>query len=365
MSDLFPLIKLSGTPAEVGHQHGTLLKDKILRVVESMNGAQIPADKRPFAARMQVYLGTHFPELIEEWKALADAAEITFEQAFALSTAQSFGELPGPHMCSAIAWNNPSLGPFLFKTDDGPGAPPGESVETIVNRRMGSKVAYDLKTTKSHRCLGVSDAGRLWLEVGLNEHGLCMGHSSGRPVLGEQEGDGIPQHVFPGLVLRYCKDCDEAIEFAKQHPVAGKGVNIACADPSGEVIAVEKCGKNTGIRRGREWAFTTNHYQDAKMAELTSAEVPQFLNSQYYANSRARESFLKDHLPKVRNVDGDDPAKQLEVLLEDGPGRIRQCFEKEKGLWTNYAVFLNPRAKSLNVYLGPHERRPHVTYALA
>jgi hypothetical protein len=74
--------------------------------------------------------------------------------------------------------------------------------------------------------------------------------------------------MFPGFVLRYCKDCDEVEAFARKHPVAGKGVNIACADRSGNCIAVEKCSRHTGVRRSREWAFATNQYQEKELAEL-------------------------------------------------------------------------------------------------
>ncbi len=363
--NLFQHITLEGEPREVGRQHGTTLRPLIHKLVESLGGAKIPADKAQFATRMQDYLREQFPEIIEEFRGIADGAGIAFEQAFALSGAASYNELPGPHMCSSIAWNHPASGPLLFKTDDGPGAPPGESDDTIANRRLWAKVAYDLKTTKSHRCLGVTDAGRVWLEVGLNEHGLAMGHSSGRPVLGEQDGFAVPQHMFPGLVLRYCKACDEVEAFARKHPVAGKGVNIACVDRNGNCIAVEKCGRHTGVRRSREWAFTTNHYQERALHELVSAQVPKFLSSDYYANSHAREVFLKRQLPKVCAVVGADPCKQLEVLLQEGAGQICQCFEKDKGLWTQYAAFVNPAMKTMELYLGPRERKPHKTYSLS
>lgn len=361
---LIPRHRFQGTPREVGRQHGAQLKPLVRKVVESLGGNAAYTSKREYARRMEDYLRQHFPEIIEEFEGIAEGAGISVEEASALSITSSLIELPSPHMCSSIAWNHPTLGPFVFKTDDGPGAPTGEAVESVVQRRLFAKVAFDIKTTKSHRCLGVTDAGRVWLETGLNEHGLCMGHSSGRPPIDVQDGYAIPQHMFPGLVLRYCRNADEVEAFARKHPVTGKGVNIACADTDGNLIAVEKCAGHTGIRRSREWAFTTNHYQDEKLWELVSAQVPKFISSEYYANSHARELFLKKQLPAVRSVTGKDPRTQLEVLLADGPGRICQCFDKDKGLWTNYACFLNPATRTMEVYLGPHERKPHATYSL-
>lgn len=361
---LIPLHRFHGTPLDVGRQHGAQLKPLVRKMVEALGGNVAHVTKREYAGRMEEYLRRHFPEIIEEFAGIAEGAGISFKEASALSLTASLMELPTPHMCSSIAWNHPRYGPFLFKTDDGQGASPGDTTGTIVQRRLAAKVAFDIQTTKSHRCLGVSDAGRVWLETGVNEHGLCMGHSSGRPPIDVQDGYAIPQHMFPGLVLRYCRNADEVEAFARKHPVTGKGVNIACADADGNLIAVEKCAGHTGIRRSREWAFTTNHYQDESLWKLVGAQVPEFLGSQYYANSHARELFLKKQLPAVRVVAGKDPRAQLEVLLADGPGRICQCFDKEKGLWTNYACFLNPAARTMEVYLGPHERKPHATYSL-
>lgn len=362
--NFFERIQLSGTPREIGRQHGRLQKDRIRQLIETLKGATVSEDKRRYAERMEAYLRANFPDIIEEWRGLAEGAEIRFEQAFVLSAAPSLAELPAPHLCSAIAWNQPNSGPFLFKTDDGPGRPPGDSDADVIRRRLWSKVVLDLKTPGSHRALGVGDAGRLFLEVGFNDQGLGMGHSSGRPVLGDQDGYGIPQHMFPGLVLRYCANCAEVLEFARRHPIAGKGVNIATADRQRNLLAVEKCGGRTGFRESREWAFTTNHYQDPSLFEETRRQVPAFLTSKYLADSSMREQFLKARLPRVCAVQGRDPKKALQELLADGPGRICQCFQQDEGMWTNYAAFIHPPKRTMEIYLGPHSRKAYAVFSL-
>jgi hypothetical protein len=106
------------------------------------------------------------------------------------------------------------------------------------------------------------------------------------------------------------------------------------------------------------------------IATPDAATIPEGKNrfaarmTEYMANSSARETFLKKQLPRVRAVDGSDPGRQLEALLEDGPGRICQTFNADQGLWTNYAALLDPARKTMRIYLGPHNRTPYQSYSL-
>jgi len=126
----------------------------------------------------------------------------------------------------------------LFKTDDGPAYAEAGATAAELAHRLHAKRVMDVQSGSALRTLAVTDIGRVFCETGVNEAGLAVGHSSGRPVLGPQNGDGVPQHMFPGLVLRYCRTVEEAIAFAHKHPVAGKGLNIVVADASGVMAAI-------------------------------------------------------------------------------------------------------------------------------
>lgn len=181
-----------------------------------------------------------------------------------------------------------------------------------------------------------------------------MGSSSGRPVLGPQDGSGIPQHLFMGFLLRYCADCEEALAFARKHPVAGKGIIVGLTDREGRMLRIETCGRHLGFAWGRDYVFSVNHYQDPAMFEEIRKQVPGFLTSDYYANSNARREFLQRHLPRMVGtpLSRED---QVAELFADELGTVCQrgvVGREPKAMWTNYGALCDPVARTMDVYWG-------------
>jgi predicted choloylglycine hydrolase len=349
----FPQVTLQGDPREVGRDHGQRCRQSIERLVELLGNARFPAEKRAFVDRMERYLHEHFPEIIEEWEGLALGAQLSFQQAFFLTAGVSAAELPGPHDCSAAAWTHPVYGSRLFKTDDGPGRRPEKKEADSLRDRLATKRVFSIQSGRGHRCLGIGSTGRLWLEAGVNDRGLVLGHTSGRPVLADQDGAGIPQHLFPALVLRYCGSVADAVAFSYAHPVAGKGVNIVVLDSTGAMAAIEKCGEYTGSRQSRAYAFTVNHYRDEAMFALTRQQTPAFLGGPYFANSLERAGFLSATIPSLVAADNASEADALAALFDHARGAVCQHGIGADQFWTQYACLIDPRQRSLQVYYGP------------
>jgi len=254
---------------------------------------------------MEAYLATHFPELLEELDGLAEGAGVPAERVRLASISNALASLPRegetepPPIagCSQVALGKTERGPAVLKTDDlrigQPAVAPEEAAAIIAKKPERLFVA---RAHPSHglATLVLSDWGTLWTECGVNERGLALGQSSGRPALLPQDGRGIPQHLLPTLLLSRCADVEEAAEFALSHPVAGKGINIVLVDALGRVLVMEKCGRRTGLVRPPERAgYCTNHYRTAVLAAETRRQLPDFQKSAYFGDSSARAEMLR------------------------------------------------------------------------
>lgn len=345
----FTKLHLSGTPFQVGRVHGEASAEYFKTSLQPAGAAPQPAFHR-YAMAMQHYLEAHFPEVLEEIRGLASGADLTFEEAFLFSASNALRVLPAPLHCSALAWRHPEAGVMLFKTDDIIGFDDSESKEAAIARHLKNRALFDWISGESYRVLVIGQRGCLWAETGINQHGLCIGSTSGRPVLGPQDGAGIPQHIFPLLVLRYCANCAEAVEFAQYHPVAGKGINLVVTDAGGNIITIEKCGPHTGVRHNSEYDYVVNHYRDVAMANISSKQAPEFFDTGYYQNSKARSDFLNANLSKMAHGTR-RPLGQLRSLLKEKGACIWQCnFSSEEAMWTDYGTLLSSKSPSLTLF---------------
>jgi isopenicillin-N N-acyltransferase like protein len=89
---VFPKYKLSGTPYEIGFQHGQLAKESVNKCINNYQLIfQVMGNAcwDEITIEAQKYLPSidrHFPELVEEMKGLAEGAEVDFESILAINS---------------------------------------------------------------------------------------------------------------------------------------------------------------------------------------------------------------------------------------------------------------------------------------
>lgn len=116
--------------------------------------------------------------------------------------------------CTSVAFVTSDVGPILGKTDDGTFRPDRNRSDELAILTIRADAGYDV--------LCVTPVGTVWAECGINEKGLCIGLSSGRPAMPGQDGRGVPQHIVPRLVLRRCANVKEGVDFLRRTSLAGK-----------------------------------------------------------------------------------------------------------------------------------------------
>lgn len=356
-------ITVSGSPREVGKMAASSSPETVALLLADLHenySTRLTAEESvelfsEFRAKMLGYLETHFPGEVEEMYGVAEGAGISEDDAILMSFGPSLREVMRdvPHNCSSIAWGSAAQGPTLFKTDDGPAYDREQPIKAQLDRRIGPKRVFDVKSGDALRVLGINDVGRVLTETGVNEAGLAMGSSSGRPVLAPQDGHGVPQHMFANLVLRYCRNVDEAIAFAHKHPVSGKGINIAVADAAGNLAAIDKCGKFVGVRRSRDFAFAVNHYLNPDMLAEIERQIPDFIGSKYHRNSDGRRAFLEARLPRMAAMDDADPDDIVATLFEHSDAGSVCQHMGENDLGTNFAARIRPVERTVDIWHGP------------
>ncbi|NOZ20067.1 MAG: hypothetical protein GXP25_03155 [Planctomycetes bacterium] len=292
-------IDCSGSPREVGVQHGRFLQEEIARAFEEWKAERWLADDlAPARERMLTYLGAHYPEMIEEMEGIAQGAGVDFAVPFALTAFNSV--YPALMNCSVFAVRSKEPRGCVGKTHD----------INVVEQRWGlvQKITYK----NGMRMIRCGSVGSLWTVAGINERGIAVATASAPRFTG-QEGFGVPQHAGPTPVLYRCRTVPEALDELSGMLFAGKGLNMALADALGGVAAVEKSFDRQSVRHPRRGpAFATNHYVGKGMT------APGAKGS---GNSVDRFSKLKKALRPGAFA---DPVAKLKAVCSDptGPGAI-------------------------------------------
>lgn len=201
---------LSGTPEEMGRQHGTLLKKEIRRVVDRILygvgvGSSFEKGRWFFGEVDEAVRRTGpfiDPRHLKEMDAIAEAAGLDAEE---VHLANFFPEL---FHCSGFALMGKA-------TADGKlyhgrildylrGAGLEENAVVIVSR-----------PDKGNAWVNISYAGFTGSVTAMNEKQLCIGEMGGK---GEGHWDGKPMAQLVREVMEKCSTVDEAIDFMRRTP---------------------------------------------------------------------------------------------------------------------------------------------------
>ena len=245
----------SGTPTEMGLQHGAAFADLIPLAVKrfALERGWNPAHRTRVLRQVERNLERVFPESLEELHGIASAANVNFDDLLAYNACQEIGR--APEECTNVALADTPHGTIHFKSND-----VGADMKQY-------HVLQETHPDKGHAFIGVNYVGATWLNAGVNEAGLTYGGSS--IPNNDSDWDGIPSNTLLRYLLQYSDTVDAAADMVARTPIMNHGLNLMFTDPSGAAIVVERSPTRTAVRRmDSHTIWNTNHYLTDEMQDV-------------------------------------------------------------------------------------------------
>lgn len=268
-------VELSGTPYDMGLQHGTACAEAVCTAIENVvYGRQIDAAHRERVVRqMERNVERVFPEALEEMQGIADGAGIKRDDILAYASCMEVGRTAVG--CTNVALRTTEHGVAHYKSND------------VGQDSIGSYVFWDIRPDNGHPFICVSGPGAPWMGPGVNDTGLTFGGSSIMNTDQDWER-GIPTNLLQRYLLQYCADVEEGIALCENTPVMNHGMNIMLTDPAENAAVVERSATRMAVRRMEGDAiWCANHYVSEDMLAVDDRE-----NASFRGNSEGRWELL-------------------------------------------------------------------------
>lgn len=316
-----PLLHLSGTPYEMGYQHGKLLGPQIARLnqfyLDVLMGTGKKREKAfQFVKKMEPYIPK---EYIEEMKGIADGAGLSYDT---ILFAHTFLDVFHSQLvaCSTAGVNpeRSKTGETLFGRNlDFPSLGFVHKFSMIIVYRPKGKPAF----------ISIAWPGLAGVLTGMNEHGLALGMLSIQ--FEDYNQGGYPMFWLFRSLLENCKTVPEALEVLKKTRLSVAS-NLTLADKKGVAVA-ELLPRNKRFRLPKHGIIhSTNHFQHR--------DIKKFIPSGTYTSSFVRSRIIDVYLKREPKMDWKYVQKILKAV----------CI---KGINLQSMVFV-PASKKL--YIGMH-----------
>jgi len=286
---VFPLIEISGSAHERGHQHGAQAKLRIERSIATYArlfaycGITWHGAQRLGAAYRSV-IGDLDPALLAEIEGIASGAGRQVDEILALNARTeilppSYPGEPHPDRGSIAAANLKSGVPDWGECTSIAVKPARSATGATLlaqnwdwlGAQRDALVLLRVRDARGASCLTLTEAGML-AKIGLNRRGfgVCL-----NILRSSDDGSrtGVPVHVLLRALLA-CDSVAEAIAFASKLNF-GASSNVLCADASGDTAALEFSPRGLEIVRGADAALChTNHFLAPAAARHQASLAP-------------------------------------------------------------------------------------------
>lgn len=259
-----PLVRVSGTHREMGHQIGEDRREQIVHSVENARiligeayddlqltweGAQIQARKyMPFAQE-------RYPQYVDELMGIAEGAGVPFEDLAVLNAMEAV-TMDSLHLtkCTSMAVNDDwTADEHVLVAHNEDWLPEDEQDVFVVHAEPKNELPFLAMTY-----------GGLLANVGFNAAGIAQCCDSVHPT---DSRIGIPRLVNSRCVLA-ARNVSEAIRHMLV-PQRAAGYNHLLAHESGELYNVEVSARKFAILYGHDgYIAHTNHYLDPQMMAI-------------------------------------------------------------------------------------------------
>ncbi len=244
--DGITVVRVRGTPKEMGTQAGTLLKEKIRILLSDYLGAVLPGDRSfPLLAARQ--MEAHIPARYrEEMKALADAAGVPYDD---LLVGNVMVELFQQCSTAVVSGKRAEGGTLLFGRNLD--FPP----EGILEKHS---VVIDYAPAEGRRFVAVTWPGLVGVLSGMNRDGLCVANLLA--VSGDQSLDGCPYAFLLRDVMEGSGTVEDALAILKRSRRTTAN-SIMLADAKGAAVA-ETTHERMAVREIEDdRLFATNDFR--------------------------------------------------------------------------------------------------------
>ncbi len=269
-------VVLSGTPYEMGRQHGEAFADLVAAAIQMVvPEGRFDADHSArVLAQVERNLGNVFPEALEELHGIAEGAGVPFTDLLAYNSCQELSRMQ--QACTNFVLVTPEHGVVHYKSND------------VSLEALKFHVYLEGHPDNGHDFIGVTWAGTVWMNAGINESGLTYGGGS----LQNTDSDwdhGLPANVVLRYFLQYPDDVDGALSLVERTPIMCHGHNMVFTDPVGNGAVVERTPTAIGVRRLDDHAlWASNHCLVDDVKPMLRAD-----NETFMANSHGRYDLLE------------------------------------------------------------------------
>ena len=247
--------RFKGTHYEAGRRWGALLR-KNGKVLDSCPTFELGEAQTAFASSCHPYYETHFPEVLDEIKGIAQGNGVPTETLFAMLFSMYCFTFQNKCTC------------FAFST----------GAETVFARNSDFLVSLE---KSNMNCLYHLDGSYAFhgnttafveMEDGVNEAGLAAGLTFVYPHL---RAPGLNAGMLLRFLLEKCKTTAEAIEALHRLPIAS-AQTLTLADRGGDIAVVECNPKAIEVIRPRPmelFVATANNFNSEKMRPYRNPEI--------------------------------------------------------------------------------------------
>ncbi len=297
---------LSGSPYEMGYQHGQVLRpliDGMVRYESRRHTHAAPAPLQQEAVLARV--GRAAPELLEELRGIADGSGLPFEQLLEVN-------LQVLHYCTVIAFTHSDSGPLLGKNLDFP--------------VYAYQVLFSAEPDEGHGMTHIGCAGSVASYGGINTAGLAMGHAV-VPLDAEPQEAGLPVAFLRRLALQHCATTSQAVELLSWNDAWQQGDNLLFLDKKGEAAVVELAPGMQRVRRPAQdaaWCSNCFVHDDLATGSDEAQQRYRYLEEVLSTAQRPLKSGLVHQL--LSSHDGQAPlcrdSTQLSLVAYPASGRL-------------------------------------------
>ncbi len=270
-------VALSGTPYAMGRQQGEAFADLVAAAVQMV----VPTERYPEPHRTRVLtqvernLDAVFPEALAELHGIADGAGVPFADVLAYNSCQELGRTP-PN-CTNFVLVTPDHGVVHYKSND------------VNPDALRFHVYLEGRPDSGHDFIGVTWAGTVWMNAGVNAAGLTYGGGS-LPNSDDDWERGIPANIALRYFLQYPDDVAGALALAERTPIMCHGHNLVFTDAAGNAAVMERTATVAGVRSLDDHAlWASNHCLVDRVRPYLRTD-----NEAFMANSRGRYDLLQE-----------------------------------------------------------------------